>query len=1362
MTIKSGAGKTEGDKYQIWLGISLVKDWIISGETLEDRRKNWLEEEVGQDKAGIFDDIAVYDKNVLCFYQVKHTINIRGDLILLDNLLASNYEISIGKMCKSFEKIKNSFDVENYKLIIYSNKHADNQLREILDTNGQFIPTIKKLSSRAGERNREIIKKLIESYDGRQELLKELLQHLYFNLNKENIEELENKVRKEIDSPELLNAIKTLVDKSHKEKYFKVEFPKVEYYLKKYPPTLPFLTSYMDYFEFYLNEAKLLNHTYEIVGRGDEINGLIKFLESNKRIYLLVGRGGSGKSKILYEFSKRCEIDFQDWSLYFVKDRPSFSSKYFKKIINDKVILLVDDAHRRDDIQDILAFLRDNKKPLKLILSLRPIKIDYLKSILTITSFELNDYDFSEELSDLSQQDLRKIAEQVVGKNNDDIIDFLLSKGSGIPLVIIVGGKLIVEHSLNPNLLIRSEEFQRTVFDRYYNEIIGDISEKIEKEKCRNVLSLISILSPIILEERVIQEQLTTFLELKVSEFNTIINELEKTGILYRKGLIIKIIPDVLSDYILYDATITDKGQPKGYIEEIIDYFSKKFLKNILINVSELDWLTKQEGLRLNLIDSIWNIVDNKFENSSNSDRVIILKLIKEIAFYQPERVLTLIEYAINNPSNIPEEEHPFSKLYEFSHDSVLHEIPSLLKEVSLHINHLKKCCDLLWNLGRDDDTKSFFLVENAMKVLSDIARIEPNRKFSHYNIVLNCVDQWSKEDNAFNYINSPIEILNSILIKEGTTHRLVENTVRVKPYIVSYQKVKSLREKAISILKYHIQSNNIKAIYNALEILLNTLYPPRGVFGRSISSEEIEQWTNEQNEILDIIESYLERSPNSIILLFIMRELAFISKILSQSQLKIIQDIMISIPKTFELSLVQSIWNNYPKFHDVNNYKERENLINKEIKKFVRPFLRKYDDAKKVLDCLEFYIEKFYNIGIQPYPENFLKELALVDENIAKDLFHRIKKGESKYFDDYINIFISIFRTKNYNLSIKLIAEIVDSGNHPRILSILRGYRLDGWISNFTDDDILILSEILKIKDIQILKEGINILGRIPSKWKDYIFKIINEIEQLHDERIGEALAEFIYLRMENYNEEFSDDDDLRILLEKYLFMNEIKIESYFTLKFLEVCCNRIPEDVINLFIERIKLYDSINKNKYIPIPFTGYRNVLGKIISQFSKHKDILEKIKNFILELDDNKLKFAYLLFIEISNHFSQESLDVLNDWIKQEEVRKLLHVGGIIAFAPANFVFGNFKLVSRLIEISFKKGEDYYKQIRSFLIGSATGGLFFGSVKSKYNNIIEKCEDVIQRSPTESKTYAFFNELLDHAKKSIEEFESLNEF
>ncbi|MEE9379043.1 MAG: hypothetical protein V3V33_13510 [Candidatus Lokiarchaeia archaeon] len=69
-----------------------------------------MEQEIGKSNAGIFDDIQVFENYEYQFYQVKHTINIKGDLITYGDLINPESKISFQKIYFNLTEIEDIFD----------------------------------------------------------------------------------------------------------------------------------------------------------------------------------------------------------------------------------------------------------------------------------------------------------------------------------------------------------------------------------------------------------------------------------------------------------------------------------------------------------------------------------------------------------------------------------------------------------------------------------------------------------------------------------------------------------------------------------------------------------------------------------------------------------------------------------------------------------------------------------------------------------------------------------------------------------------------------------------------------------------------------------------------------------------------------------------------------------------------------------------------------------------------------------------------------------------------------------------------------------------------------------------------------
>ncbi|MDK2827150.1 MAG: hypothetical protein PWQ44_2330, partial [Methanolobus sp.] len=261
--------------------------------------------------------------------------------------------------------------------------------------------------------------------------------------------------------------------------------------LRCFIPTTAFFAPYSD-------NAKLFNHTYSLVGRHEILEQLDNFIDSNQKIVLMPGRGGIGKSRILFEFGTTFELKHEEWELLFLNENALLSNDSIQELPDSKCVIVVDDAHRNAKIDLLLAISQQVSQPIKLILSFRSHGLDYLKSSYTKCGFDTREIEQISELQELTREDLEELGKTILGNDCDIYLEPLIQAAKDSTLAFVIGGKLISEEKVNPLLLERHNEFHDAVFQRFKDDLLaGVISDDLDKELCQNLLSLISLLSPI-------------------------------------------------------------------------------------------------------------------------------------------------------------------------------------------------------------------------------------------------------------------------------------------------------------------------------------------------------------------------------------------------------------------------------------------------------------------------------------------------------------------------------------------------------------------------------------------------------------------------------------------------------------------------------------------------------------------------------------------------------------------------------------------------------------------------------------------------------------------------------------------------
>lgn len=499
-----------------------------------------------------------------------------------------------------------------------------------------------------------------------------------------------------------------------------------------------------EFFNKLMNPNNLFSHKYPIVGREDILEQVNKFVESEEyNIATIAGRGGVGKTKILQSFSESFHKLHENNALLFVEDGVPISAESADDLPIGPCIIVLDDAHRYQDLPTLLAIAR--RRSIKIILSFRPYASERIKSLLISGKFDDKEIKDIGVIPDLDRKAIKSLALSILRDENAYLVDRLVEVGRDSPLVIVVGGRLLVEKKVDPHILIHDENFKSTVLDKFRDYLLGDMTEQIEPKVCRNILNLIAAVSPFRIHD--FKEKAAEFLGMTPYDLILALNILEKAGILSMRGYTLRIVPDILSDHILYSACITPEGIT-GYARSVFESFRLIRSTNILNNLAELDWRTRRSGdEEVDLLADIWKTINEDFRSASNLDRYVMLAEIGNISYFQPERMLKLAEFALRNPSATVEDKENI-RYREYTHNDVVHELPNILKNISYNLDYLPRCCDLLWQMGADDQRELNQTLEHPIRILKEIAGYDINKPYIFNKVVLDTIIRWLNMPN--------------------------------------------------------------------------------------------------------------------------------------------------------------------------------------------------------------------------------------------------------------------------------------------------------------------------------------------------------------------------------------------------------------------------------------------------------------------------------------------------------------------------------------------------------------------------------------------------------------------------------------
>jgi hypothetical protein len=617
--------------------------------------------------------------------------------------------------------------------------------------------------------------------------------------------------------------------------------------------------------EFFASKAPqtptpILDFTTSLFGREQEIRSLNSFLENDHQaVCVLSGRGGIGKSKLLHDWTKT----IGGWQVLFLKDEPLWHEDSAKEIPAAATVLVVDDAHRSDSIGRVAQLFKELRRhrPIKLVLSTRP------GAAATLTHPLYRDLDPSEialvpELEELNRAQALALAREVLGEAFSIYAEPLVQVAGNTPLVIVAGGRLIASRRVAPAELSNLEDFRSTVFNRFLDELQLE-GPAFPISPTRPLLELIAALGPVDVDTEDFLTRAEAFLNRRSDEILSTFDALGGTGIVTRRGKPMRVLPDVVADFILEDRCVGKSKRTTQYADSVYASFSGAFFRNLMRNLSELDWRLGRNKYGLDLLSGIWQKIENDFASADEYGRHHLFEELSAAAFYQPDHILSLINMALDRPIESAIEGD--AKRYAAGQPYVLEAIPRLLHATAHDPDYLEKSVNLLWEISKQERAGTSDS-GGAKSVLKRLASYDLDGwPAFNFAMLLQAVRLCQRQD-AFDREFTPIDVIDMLLKHEGEFTEYSGNTVSFGGFGLNIAAIGPLRRNALEFLQFLLSSNvDIPAIRSA-HSLGSLLHQYLNRVVRESSESEIAWQSEERMRALEILFDRLQQPASTAV----------------------------------------------------------------------------------------------------------------------------------------------------------------------------------------------------------------------------------------------------------------------------------------------------------------------------------------------------------------------------------------------------------------------------------------------------------------------------------------------------------------
>ena len=353
-------------------------------------------------------------------------------------------------------------------------------------------------------------------------------------------------------------------------------------------------------------------------------------------------------------------------------------------------------------------------------------------------------------------------------------------------------------------------------------EVAGDLPGGVPAS---DVLQFLATVHPFDVDDEDAMKAASQMLGYPHDVLTSALGEIVKTGIVVKRGSRLRLQPDLLADHILvkacFDRTL---GKATGYSGRIWQACGAGLRRNFFVNIARIDWRLSESGTAPeSMLTEAWRVLEQEFEAGGISQRLDLLDLLEKVAFYQPERTLNLVAWALDH--ELPAENTP---LLEYTYEEVRVKAAPVLKSCAYRREWLYRACELLWRLAQSDPRQTNPHPAHPARILCDLAGYSRYKPFDYTQQVITQAIDWLNRDGA----KLVFDILDHALRKEFEDH--ISDGHAVTFYASSVlelgqHRVLALRDEVLGAVIQQFLGDDASLAVRAAKSLALALTPPHG-----------------------------------------------------------------------------------------------------------------------------------------------------------------------------------------------------------------------------------------------------------------------------------------------------------------------------------------------------------------------------------------------------------------------------------------------------------------------------------------------------------------------------------------------------
>lgn len=1052
-----------------------------------------------------------------------------------------------------------------------------------------------------------------------------------------------------------------------------------------------------DFFAPLLDAQKIFNHSFGLVGRTEELKRLQTFIEDNEKlVFVLTGRGGIGKSKLLRTFAQRAEPSH---AVYFAQLDVDITADALGELPVSDTIIVADDAHRRKDLGLLLAYAVRTRT--KLVLSTRPQLRDELPSLASRHQIDVREIIIPDALGPLTRDDVETLAREVLGPELQHVAPELASATADCPLITVVGGRLLRERHVLPTLLANDDDFRDAALSRFFDEIVENARPGSEEVAVRKLLEVIAALAPIDPASRRFVASLNALTSMDRETATAWCERFERHGILARRYDGFRMVPDLLSDYVLGVACTRPAVCGQTFVERIVESV-EGFDPALLRNLAAVDWrIGRKTGEELRVLGNVWESVIAAFKAAPNAERRQMLGNLKEVGYFLPKQMLQLAKLALDFPATASET-GPFASIVSTTHEDVIADLPEAVRYTAYDPSTFDSACDFLWRLANDARIREAHLglgEKGALAILQEI--MAPGLRkaaWVHYKL-MGRAEAWLKAAQTPAEWIGIVSILEVLFMKTGTDHASDDMQVKIRSFALSATHLRDLRDRAMAIAADALEHADRAVVGTAVKALGKAVEPPRSVIGLIITDESRAAWRPERIDALQHLEQLATRTKDPVISVQIRDTVEWYADENTAEDQEDVRAAAQQVLAAFHTDLPDRVarFVKNPRSSRRGHTDDQQHTA-RMVEATARDVTTEMRPADTVL-MLDDIVSGLGALELHPTPGPFLSALTRANPDFAESMCETLFAADDLALASYANSLLMPLRRLDERRFHNLVAEAARHDARHSSASVAAAYVW--WMDDegFTEADLESIRVLFGMGGAVAIA-GLDTLPKLAKEHPRFAADLLLAIdvagEQDRAEKIAEAFDEPEYTL-------FSALDDREIGACVMKLVAVPQLDGTHLGEFFEECGKRVPLAVIELFARRIEHEDRDGSLRYTALPRDPPTLVLNEQDAVSEEYKALLRRIEQDYLS---GRAYDAHRLFTLAAVDMNATAVALLRDSSARRTDAAIRFVKSCLrGVACQSLIMSDTAFVEQLLGDAAAVSPDLYQAVEQALFSCA---------------------------------------------------------